>query len=155
MCFCKSIESFGKYCMCGLNPPVFQPGEEVRVYLQVRNFASQQVGEAYKTVLKGRLEIYDETNRNSPGFIKDIEPQPDFSRTPRQDFFVNIRFHVPLCCPPGSYTLWITVEDWTGAPPGTKKVARSRIDRRSLDFRVGGPVSRPPQTSIADVMPAR
>ncbi|HEY7422668.1 MAG TPA: hypothetical protein VH682_00275 [Gemmataceae bacterium] len=155
MCFCKSIESFGKYRTCDLNPPVFQPGEEVRVYLQVRNFASRQVGDIYKTVLKGRLEIYDETNRNSPGFIKDIAPQEDPSRTPRQDFFVHVRFHVPLSCPPGSYTLWIKVEDWTGAPPGTKEVAPSRIDRRSLDFRVGGPASRPPKASIADVTPAR
>jgi hypothetical protein len=154
MCFCKIIESFGKYRMCDPNP-VFQPGEEVRVYLQVRNFASQQAGDCYKTILKGRLEIYDETHRDTPGFITDIAPKEDPSRTLRQDFFVHIRFHVPPSCPPGSYTLWVTVEDWTDAPPGTKKVAPSRIDRRSLDFRVGGPICRPSRASVADVAPPR
>lgn len=154
MCFCHSIESFGKYQVRPLNPPSFLPGEEARVYVQVRNFASRPEGELHKTILKARLEIFDENNRKSPFYCANIKPRPDFSRTPRQDFFVNIRFHVPQSCPPGSYTLWITVEDWTDAPEGTRAVAASRIDRKSLDFRVGGPATRPPQASIADVTPA-
>jgi hypothetical protein len=155
MCFCKSIESFGKYRMCSLNPPTFQPGEEARVYLQVRNFASKPAGSCYKTVLKGQLEIYDETHRDRPSFQVNIAPQEDPSQTPRQDFFVHIRFHVPLNCPPGSYTLWVTVEDWTDAPPGAKAVAPSRKDRKSLDFRVGGPICRPRRAGIADGTPSR
>ncbi len=155
MCFCNRINSYGKYEMCIPNPPTFQPGEEARVYLQIRNFASKHVGNTYKTVLKGRLEIYDERHPDSPSFIRDIAPQEDSSQTPRHDFFVHIRFHVPLNCPPGSYTLWVTVEDWTDAPPGTKTVARSRKDRKSLDFRVGSPVCQPRRSSLADGAPAR
>jgi hypothetical protein len=155
VCFCNCIESFGKYQTRPLNPPCFQPGEEARVYVQVRNFASQQQGDLHKTVLKARLEIFDESNRGTPFYRANIKSQPDCSRTPRQDFFVYIRFHVPQSCPPGSYTMWVTVEDWTDAPDGAKAVATSRIDRKSLDFRVGGPASRPPHGSIADVTPAR
>ncbi|HEY7309715.1 MAG TPA: hypothetical protein VH643_10190 [Gemmataceae bacterium] len=155
VCFCNCIESFGKYQTRPLNPPSFQPGEEARIYVQVRNFASRQEGEFHKTILKARLEIFDESNRASPFYRANIKSQPDCSRTPRQDFFVYIRFHVPHSCPPGSYTMWVTVEDWTDAPEGAKTVAKSRIDRKSLDFRVGGPSSRPSQATIADVAPAR
>lgn len=155
MCFCHSIASFGKYHMRPLNPPSFHPGEEARVYLQVRNFASQQEGEFHKTILKAKLEIYDENNRTQPFYCANIKPRCDFSRAPRQDFFVNIRFDVPRSCPPGSYTLWITLEDWTDAPEGTKAVAKSRIDRKSLDFRVGGPAARPLRAGAAEAAPAR
>jgi hypothetical protein len=155
VCFCNCIESFGKYQTRPLNPPTFQPGEEARVYVQVRNFASRVEGEFHKTLLKARLEIYDENNRGSPFYRANINSQPDCSRSPRQDFFVYIRFHVPHSCPPGSYTMWVTVEDWTDAPPGAKGVAKSRMDRKSLDFRVGGPGARPAPASIADVTPSR
>src|SRR6185437_805243 len=39
MCFCSRIESFGQFK--ALENTCFQPGEEVHVYVQVRNFASR------------------------------------------------------------------------------------------------------------------
>ncbi len=156
MCFCSHIENFGQFTMLPPSQCCFQPGELVRVYVQVRNFASRRDKKGgYTTVLKGRLEIYDENNRDKPFLYSDSPPRGDFSWTPRQDYFVNFRFRVPLNCPPGSYTVWIAVEDWTDAAPGSKGVAPSRGARSSLDFRVGGPVSRHPRASIDDVTPAR
>jgi hypothetical protein len=147
MCFCSHIEDFGKFKP--LHDDSFLPGQYARVYVQVRNFASRRNGAFYETVLKGRLEIYEENNRQKPAFFRDCEPCHDFSRAPRQDYFVFFRFQVPPNCPPGSYTLWITVEDWTDAPAGAKKVAPTRMDRCSLDFRVGGFVPRSPGPHIA------
>lgn len=153
MCFCSHIEDFGKFKP--LHDASFMPGQYARVYVQVRNFASRRNGELYETVLKGKLEIYDETNRRKPAFFRDCEPCHDFSRAPRQDYFVFFRFQVPPNCPPGSYTLWITVEDWTDAPAGAKHVASPRVDRCSLDFRVGGFVPRPSAPPVAAGTPAR
>ncbi len=152
MCFCSHIENFGQFRTLLPEHSSFQPGEEARVYVQVRNFASRRERGGYATVLKGRLEIYEEGNRDKPFIIWDSEPCADFSWTLRQDYFVNFRFRVPQNCPPGSYTVWISVEDWTDTAAGTKRVARSRSARSSLDFRVGTPI-RQPRADIADVTP--
>jgi hypothetical protein len=152
LCFCSRIENFGKFCP--LDNACFQPGEEVHVYVQVRNFASRQTAGRYETVLKGKLEFYDERDRAKPFLVWNDKPQYDYGRTPRQDYFVNFRFSIPQNLPPGSYTVWITVEDWTDAPSGAKEVTKSRFARSSLDFRVGPP-TRHPRANIADVTPVR
>jgi predicted DNA-binding antitoxin AbrB/MazE fold protein len=152
LCFCSRIENFGKFSP--LENVCFQPGEEVHVYVQVRNFATRQTAGRYETILKGKLEFYDERERAKPFLVWNDKPQCDCGRTPRHDYFVNFRFSIPQNLPPGSYTLWITVEDWTDAPSGAKEVPPSRFARSSLDFRVGPP-SRHPRTNIAEVTPAR
>jgi hypothetical protein len=148
MCFCSHIKNFGKYWP--LDQYCFQPGEVVKVYAEVRNFASQREGPQYKTVLKGRMEIYEE-NKTKPFFVRDCEPETDISRTPLQDFFVNCHFAIPPNCPPGSYTLRIYIEDQTPAAGGKK--SSPRIASSSLDFRVGGPIL--PYSRTAADTPAR
>jgi hypothetical protein len=148
MCFCNRIESFGKYWP--LDQYCFQPGDMVKVYVEVRNFASQREGPQFNTVLKGRMEIYEE-NQTKPFLVRDCEPQADPSRTARQDFFVNFRFPIPASCPPGSYTLRIHIEDQTPTADGKKLKPRSA--HSSLDFRVGGPIM--PYLRAATSTPAR
>ena len=152
-CFCSHIENFGKYTP--LEDIYFQPGQEVKVYVQLRNVASRWNGTRYQTVLKGRVEIYAENNRDEPVIVSRSNPEYDYSRSPRQDYFVNIRFLIPPSCPHGSYTVRICVEDWTDAPAGAKRVPPSRCDCSSLDFRVGGPIVRHPSAGIADASPSR
>jgi hypothetical protein len=113
------------------------PGERVQVYAEVRNFSSRPAGESFETVLQGQLTIHD--GRHDVVTFK-LKPCTDRSRTPRQDFFVNFAFYTPRL-PPGSYTLWVQVEDVTPGPDGTRRPAR--VARRSLDFRVAGDVSPP------------
>jgi hypothetical protein len=150
MCFCSRIENFGKFQ--ALAPDYrFQPGEETRVYVQVRNLASRTEAGRFATVLKGRLEVYDNRDRTKPVYIWDSEPRLDTSEAPRQDYFINVRFQVPPRCPPGTYTLWVQVEDLTAPPAGS--AARSRVARRSLDFRVGDDPARP-RSALAGATPA-
>jgi hypothetical protein len=152
-CFCSHIENFGKYTP--LEDTCFQPGQVARVYVQLKNVASRWNGSSYETVLKGRVEIYAENNRKEPVIVSTSKLEHDYSRTPRQDYFVNIRFEVPLTCPHGSYTVRICVEDWTDAPAGSKHVDPSRRDCSSLDFWVGGPILRRPSAGVADAGPPR
>jgi hypothetical protein len=105
------------------------------VYAEVRNFTSRPVGDHFETVLKGQLAIHD-GRHEAPLITFALEPCIDRSRTPRQDFFVNFHFHTPNKLPPGSYTLWVQVEDMTPAPDGTRRPPR--VARRSLDFQVVG-----------------
>jgi hypothetical protein len=139
-CFCSHIEDFGKFEP--LQDSCFQPGQEAKVYARVRNFTSRREGPIYKTVLRARLEFFDETNREKPFVIWNSTAKTDLSRLPRQDYFVNSGFRVPRNWSPGAYTVWITVEDLTLVVPGQKAPLPSRIARSSLDFRVVGGIAR-------------
>jgi hypothetical protein len=152
-CFCSHIENFGKFTP--LEDTCFQQGQVARVYVQLKNVASRWNGSRYETILKGRVEIYAENNRDEPVIVSRSNLEHDYSRTPRQDYFVNIRFEVPASCPHGSYTVRICVEDWTDAPAGAKRVIPSRSDCSSLDFRVGDPILRHPGAGIVEAGPGR
>ncbi len=125
-----------------------RPGEHVQIYAEIRNFTSRSVGDHFETVLQGKLKIdgVKLEGDDGPPTHKAVEftlkPCTDMSRTPRQDFFVNLHFDVPPSLPPGSYTLWVEVLDVTPAPDGSRRPPRTA--RRSLDFRVvaDGPAGR-------------
>ncbi len=143
MCFCAYIKNFGDFAPLPPEHAFFQPGEVAHIYVQVRNFSSRCERDRHVTLVKGRLQIFDENNRERPLIDWSSEPRRDVSAVPRQDFYINFRYPVDVHCPSGLYTMRITVEDWTDAPPGAKEVPESRIARRTIDFRVGGPVVRP------------
>jgi|GEM_PF-3177069 hypothetical protein len=153
MCFCSYINNFGDFAPLPPEHSFFHPGELAHVYVQARNLSSRRQGDKYVTVLKARLEIYDENSRDTPPIIWNSLPREDVSASPRQDYYINFRYSVPLSLPAGLYTLRITVEDWTDAPPGAKQVPEWRIARCTLDFRVGGPIARPARHRIAEAVP--
>jgi hypothetical protein len=139
VCFCERIENFGQF----IPMPVhfqFQAGEDghagerVQVYAEVRNFNSILRKGQYETRLYTSLSILDEKGREMVS--RNLEPWPciDRSHTPRQDYFLNLQFHVFPRLPPGLYTLWVTVKD--GTPNGPGQPNGPRVARRSLDFRV-------------------
>jgi hypothetical protein len=134
MCYCVAVKSFGVYLpleeghtfAAGDRPGL---GEPVRLYAEVRNFASVPFGNGFETHLRSRLEI-----RNSEGkivwendkFIDEKEPVRTSSRL--SDFYNTYWFATPPL-PPGTYQLVLLVADET--LPGTRRVAE-----RSLEFRV-------------------
>ncbi len=139
VCFTRNIEGFGVYeplpapdgCpvfQCGLDG---RPGDRVQVYVEVRNFASRSVGPYWETALASTLEI------RSNNVVGNQEPRrlerparPDRSLSPRQDYFLNIQFHIPPRLPPGRYKLRVEVRDEI-----TARVNRDWI----LEFRVEAP----------------
>jgi hypothetical protein len=136
-CFCRHIETFGVYeplpgvpsFQAGLQG---QPGERMQAYVQVRNFISQKKGPFYETALSSSLEILDPakqvvTRMDFPACI-------DRSRSRRQDYFINFRFHVPPRIPRGRYTLRIQVHDEGGRLTG--KPEQNCVSWCSLDFHV-------------------
>jgi hypothetical protein len=152
-CFCCQIKKFGDFTPLPPEHGYFQPGEVTHVYVEVRNFSCRREPDRYVTVMKARMEIYDENHRTSPPITWISPPQEDVSFTPRQDHYINFQFRVPRSCPAGLHTLRITIEDWTDAPAGAKQVPESRIAQRTLDFRVGGPLARPARAPVAEAPP--
>jgi hypothetical protein len=146
LCFVRSrsVDNFGIYEPLEDGhvfraPAPGHPGEPVQVYAEVRNFASLPVSDCFETVLKVQLTIAGKLIQDGPDqepvVTFSIKPCIDRSRTPRQDLFVNFHFQTPNV-PPGSYTLWVQVEDVTPSPDGARRPPR--VARRSLDFRVVG-----------------
>ncbi len=133
MCFCREIQRFGRYEPLREDEALFQagcegrPGDQVQVYVEVRNFTSEQQGPYNVTKLASNLEVRNYEGKAVWSYA--FPDEPDTSRTPRQDYFINYRFHVPAELAPGPYTLWITVQDVLTNPPRPPT-------RRSLDFRV-------------------
>jgi hypothetical protein len=140
LCLCEEIQGFGAYRPL---PPdhVFQPclhprfGEHMRVYVEVRNFNSQPcAGGWYQTRLKPTVEILDFHKR----VVHRIEPRSrselTLTRTPRQDYYINIQFNLPPNMPQGPYTLRVQVRDEAQRfnDPSTPRIAVG-----SLDFQVG------------------
>ena len=99
---------------------------------RLEQLACKQQGNAFETCLASTLEIRD--YRGNLVWRRDFQAQPDRSRSPRHDYFINYRFCVPPHVPPGSYVLWVQVKDLTGQPG--KDAPEFRTARRSLDFRV-------------------
>jgi hypothetical protein len=142
MCFCRNITNFGQFEPLPPDYRGFQAGrdrwlgEEVKIYLEVRNFANHRVGEYYQTVLRGSLEIWDKDDKPVVP-CKELKAEPCRSRTPRQDCFINLWFRVPPGLAPGMYKLWVQIEDVTPAPERGDRPPRRA--RQALDFQVVGP----------------
>jgi hypothetical protein len=128
LCFCRGITMFGVYEPLP-DDYVFQPGEYVHVYVEVRNFTSAKRprpdGQAdYVVELASAAEIRDVAGKRVER-LKVPPPGPNLSHAQRHDYFVGYHFCLPEL-PPGVYTLWLQVTD---GPTG-------RQARRSLDFHV-------------------
>jgi hypothetical protein len=140
LCYCRGVEAFGAYdpfpADHGFQAGVGgKPGERVQVYVEVRNFTSRPCNDGYETCLDSTLEIRDARN---VVWRMDFPASPDRSQTPRQDFFLAYRFHVPPRMPPGRYDLWVIVREKTGEPGHGDREAR-----KSIPFRVDPDGARP------------
>jgi hypothetical protein len=138
VCFTRHIEGFGAYeplpapdgCPVFLGGLEGRPGERVQVYVEVRNFGSRKVGPYWETALASALEVRSMNVVNDPDCRVLRRPaRPDRSLSQRQDYFLNIQFHVPPRLPRGRYQLRVTVTD----------DITSRSASGILDFRVEPP----------------
>jgi hypothetical protein len=146
MLFCRQIDDFGEFVPRGAvnGMPTFeggagdQPGETVRVYVELRNVSSRQHGDSYETRLAGSIELLDFEGQSA--YRKDFPPEQHRGQSARHDFFVNCSFSVPRRIPPGRYTLRVEVRDITNLPADATGAQRSppphRVARQTLDLQV-------------------
>jgi hypothetical protein len=111
----------------------YQPGEPMKLYIEVRDFYSQPQDDGFETRLAATVDIHNMQNDPVVPPIH-LSAFADRSRTPRQDYFIVLTIPVPARLPQGKYTLWLTVRDETPPPP--EAAATCRNARRSLDFCV-------------------
>jgi hypothetical protein len=137
ICYCKQIRGFGDYDRLPddhrfkARTDDGRVGELVQIYVELRNFASEQGEHEYVTRLRSAVAIRraaappDEEPICELAISKERQVR---SYTPRRDCHHGVSFYVPHL-PPGPYVLTLTIEDVTRA-------GQRRADQRSLDFRV-------------------
>jgi len=149
MLFARKIDDFGVYVarepLNGIH--TFeggfgdQVGEEVLVYLELRNVSCRQRGDLYETRLVGTVELLDFQGQSA--YRRDFSPQPHVGRSARRDFFVKCSFSVPRKVPPGRYTMRVEIRDVTGLPPDATTLKGGapshRIAEQKLDLQVTTP----------------
>jgi hypothetical protein len=151
MLFARRIDDFGVYVPREPHNGNYsfeggagdQVGEEVLVYLELRNVSSRQRGDAYETRLAGTVELIDFQGHSA--YRRDFSPPPHVGRSPRRDFFVKCSFSVPRKVPPGHYKMRVEIRDVTGLPPDPAALKGAtpshRVAEQTLDLRVTTPRS--------------
>ncbi len=134
MCYCEWVKSYGIYrplaeghAFVAAERPD-EPGELVRLYVELRNFASMPHGNVFETRLSSAMEIRDGQGQKVKEFRFADGDEPLRSLTRLTDYYNTYTFPVPNL-PPGTYQLVLRIADET--VPGGRRVAE-----KTLEFRV-------------------
>ncbi|HEY2826105.1 MAG TPA: hypothetical protein VGJ04_00775 [Pirellulales bacterium] len=122
--FCTEVLSYGMFKP--FPKYEFKPGQEVVLYAEVENFASQSTDKGFYTSLKSRYQIVD--SRAVRVAEQQYAVTEEWCKNPRRDYFVRYFMYMPGRIPSGNYTLQLTIEDTLG-----KQVAQS-----SIPFAIAG-----------------
>jgi hypothetical protein len=131
--FCTEVTSFGvikpfaKY--------EFKPGQELLLYAELENFASDPTEKGYHTAMHSTYQIFD--SRGAKVVEQDYAITEEYCRNPRRDYFLRYFVYLPKQISSGNFTLQLTIEDTLGRkaaqaavpfsvvePPGNEQVSR-------------------------------
>lgn len=115
---CSKVESFGTYQE--FSEYLFRPGQSMVVYWELKNFASVETKEGFRTRTAWAFEVLDAKGTRKYQFGRDFGD--DLCRNQRQDYFNVVKFTLPEEIAPGEYTLKVISTDKT-----TDKVAERQI----------------------------
>ena len=120
--FCTEVQSFG--CVKRFEKYDFRPNQEVLLYAEVENFASERISQGYHTSLRSSYEIFD--GRGQRVAQQSFSPTEEHCQNPRRDFFIGYHLRMPKRIGPGTYTLQLAIED----------LVCRKIGQASIEFSV-------------------
>jgi hypothetical protein len=118
LAFCTEVHSFGSLVRFPKNE--FSPGDEVLLYAEIENFASQSTQAGYRTALKARFELFQGAGRVHE---QELPTAEETCERKRRDFFVSYRLRLPAGLKPGEHTLQLTIDDTLGRKTATRSIA--------------------------------
>ncbi len=107
LAFCTEVLSYG--CTKRFDKYEFFQNQEVLLYAEVENFASEPTRTGYHTSLRSNCQILD--GRGTQVVKHDFAATEDYCQQPRRDFFIAYRLRLPKQMTPGAYTLRLSIED--------------------------------------------
>ncbi len=117
--FCTEVQSYG--CYKPVAASEFAPEQEVLLYAEIENFASEETPKGFYTKLRSSYQLFDARGQAVAEY--DGTVTEDYCRNRRRDFFNCYHLRLPARIYPGKHTLRLTVEDMIG-----QKVGQSSID---------------------------
>lgn len=117
--FITQVQSYGDYKPFARYE--FTPEQEVLLYVEIENFASEETPKGFHTVLEASYRIFD--NRNQQVAEKQLGTTEEYCRNPRRDFFVVYHLRMPKRIYAGRHTLQLTVVDQK-----SKKVGQASVE---------------------------
>lgn len=107
MAFCTEVLSYG--CAKRFEKYEFQSNQEVLLYAEVENFATEPTSKGYHTSLRSSYQILD-----SRGLRVDehaFAATEEYCQNIRRDYFIGYHLRLPKRLEPGEYTLQLSIED--------------------------------------------
>ena len=104
---CSDVVNFGNYRE--FNDYVFQAGQKIVIYWEVRNFQSKESKEGFRTSMQARFEIFD--SQGNPQYSEDRVFGDDVCRNHRRDYFNVALVTLPVKLGAGTYTLKVITTD--------------------------------------------
>lgn len=119
MAFITQVQSYGDYKPFARYE--FAPEQEVLLYVEMENFATEETPKGFHTVLEASYRIFD--SRNQQVAEKQLGTTEEYCRNPRRDFFVVYHLRMPKRIYGGRHTLQLTVVDQK-----SKKVGQASVE---------------------------
>ncbi|MFZ5830341.1 MAG: hypothetical protein ACOY3P_09640 [Planctomycetota bacterium] len=119
LAFCTEIQSFG--CTKPFRSDEFSAEQEVLLYAEVENFASERSAKGYHTALRSSYQIFD--SRGQRVAEHDFTVTEEHCQNPRRDFFIGYHLRLPKQINPGRYTLQLSIEDLKSQKIGQSSIA--------------------------------
>ncbi len=119
LAFCSEVQSYG--CLKPFAKNEFAPEQEVLLYAEIENFASEPTHKGFHTSMRSSYQIFD--SRGQRVADHDFTVTEEYCQNSRRDFFIGYHLRLPKRIYAGKHTLQLTVEDLK-----SKKVGQSSID---------------------------
>jgi hypothetical protein len=116
--FCTEVTSFG--VIKPFTKYEFRPGQEVLLYAELENFASDPSDKGYHTAMHSSYQIFD--SRGAKVAEQDYAVTEEYCRNARRDYFLRYFLYLPKQISSGNYTLLLTIEDTLGKKIGQTSV---------------------------------
>jgi hypothetical protein len=107
LAFCTEVQSYG--CAKRFEKYEFEPNQEVLLYAEVENFASEPTAKGFHTSLKSTYQIVDSRGRRVAENA--FAATEEYCLNRRRDFFIGYHLRLPKGIAPGKYTLQLSIED--------------------------------------------
>ena len=107
LAFCTEVLSYG--CAKRFDKYEFAPNQEVLLYAEVENFASEPTPKGYHTSLRSSYQILDARGQRVAEHT--FAPTEEYCQNLRRDFFIGYHLRLPKQIGPGKYTLRLSIED--------------------------------------------
>lgn len=119
LAFCKNVYGYGAYEP--IDNPIFSPGQQVTLYLEVENYHSESTIKGYSTKLGASYELVDDAGeRLASGDFPSVE---DTCQSRRRDFHIQYGLVLPKTAKPGKYHLKLSMNDRQSDKMGSASIA--------------------------------